>query len=558
MSITPDTSTRPLPPGVTEFDLEKALAAFAAAIGEDKVASDAESLEDFQDPFQVPGSATNLPSAVVSPTSTEDVQAIVRIANEYRIPLWPISRGKNNGYGGAAPQVRGSVMLSFRNMNRVLEINEELGYAIVEPGVSWYDLHEAIKAGGHNLVASIVDIGWGGVVSNTLEHGLTYMPYSIDQASHCGFEVVLPNGDLMRTGSGAMDNNPTWPLYKRGLGPTSTEMFMQSNYGIVTKMGYWLMPKPEVYMPLWLRVWDDAQMPAVVDALRELMLAGTIDMRPQLSNTLCMASMLTTRAEWYDGEGPMPEEIIDKIAKEMGLGRWMMRFALYGDEAVVDHNFEKLKARFLQIPSVELMGEKHGADAWETLPNPHERVQIGVPSQDLYKMAGWSGGEEGGHVDFSPVIPLTAQHAMAAQKLMAEMCAEAGLDFLGGMLPINAQVDHVHQRDPLRHEEPGAGRQGVRPGQADGRRGRQARLRRIPGAPVLHGSRGRPVRLQRPRAAALQRDDQGHARPERHHRPGQVGDLGHPPAGGRLPAGLIAHLGEPPPRPTGGCREDPP
>ena len=251
-------TTRPLPPGVEAAELDSALTAFAEAIGAKKVASDTESLEDFQDPFQVPGEATNLPSAVVSPTSVEDVQAIVRIANQFRIPLWPISRGKNNGYGGAAPQVRGSVMLSFRNMNKVLEINEELGYAIVEPGVSWFDLHDAIEAGGHDLVASIVDIGWGGVVSNTLEHGLTYMPYSLDQASHCGFEVVLPDGDLMRTGSGAMDDNPTWPLYKRGLGPTSTELFMQSNFGIVTKMGYWLMPKPEVYMPLWLRLWDDS------------------------------------------------------------------------------------------------------------------------------------------------------------------------------------------------------------------------------------------------------------------------------------------------------------
>jgi 4-cresol dehydrogenase (hydroxylating) len=433
-------ATRPLPPGVQEAELDDALAAFAEAIGADKVATDAESLQDFQDPFQVPGDATNLPSAVVSPSSVEDVQAVVRIANQFRIPLWPISRGKNNGYGGAAPQVRGSVMLSFRNMNKVLEINEELGYAIVEPGVSWFDLHDAIEAGGHDLVASIVDIGWGGVVSNTLEHGLTYMPYSIDQAAHCGFEVVLPDGDLMRTGSGAMDDNPTWPLYKRGLGPTSTEMFMQSNFGIVTKMGYWLMPKPEVYMPLWLRLWDDAQMPAVVDALRELMLAGTIDMRPQLSNTLCIASMLTARSDWYDGEGPVPDAIIETIGKELGIGRWMMRFALYGDEAIVDHNFAKLKARFLQIPGVELWGEKHAADAWETLPNPHERVQIGVPSLDLYKMAGWSGGEEGGHVDFSPVIPLTSQHAKAAQDLLSSMCAEAGLDYLGGMLPINARA----------------------------------------------------------------------------------------------------------------------
>ncbi|WP_329363389.1 class I SAM-dependent methyltransferase [Streptomyces sp. NBC_01483] len=127
-------------------------------------------------------------------------------------------------------------------------------------------------------------------------------------------------------------HNPTWPLYKRDLGPTSTELFMQSNYGIVTKMGYRLMPKPEIYMPLWVQLRDDSQMPAVVDALRQLMLDGTIDMRPQLSNTLCMASMMTARAEWYDGPGAMPEEVIEKIAKDLRLGRWMMRFALYGDE----------------------------------------------------------------------------------------------------------------------------------------------------------------------------------------------------------------------------------
>jgi len=55
-------------------------------------------------------------------------------------------------------------------------------------------------------------------------------------------------------------------------------------------------------------------------------------------------------------------------------------------------------------------------------------------------MAGWSGGDEGGHVDFSPVIPLTAQHAKAAQDLFSEMCTDAGFDYLGGMLPINGRA----------------------------------------------------------------------------------------------------------------------
>jgi 4-cresol dehydrogenase (hydroxylating) len=446
-------SQRPVPPGLTAADLDRALAAIAAAIGADKLATEADALTDFQDPYQVPGTSTRQPSAAVAPTSVEEVQAVVRIANEHKLPLWPISRGKNNGYGGAAPWVRGAVMIDFRGMQKV-EINEELGYAIVEPGVSWQDLHDAIEAGGHDLAASIVDIGWGGVVSNTLEHGLTYMPYSIDQASHCGFEVVLPDGELLRTGSGAMENNPVWPLYKRGFGPTSTELFMQSNYGIVTKMGYWLMPKPEIYMPLWLQIWDDAQMPAVVDALRELMLNGTINMRPQLSNTLCMASMMSARSDWYDGEGPIPEPVIDTIAKELGLGRWTMRFALYGDEAVVDHNFAKLKARFEQIPTVGIVGEKHTADKWETLPNPHERVQIGVPSLDLYKMAGWSGGDEGGHVDFSPVIPLTAKAAAEAQELFKRLSTEAGIDFLGGMLPINARSTTFIQVVPFDTKNP--------------------------------------------------------------------------------------------------------
>ena len=139
-------------------------------------------------------------------------------------------------------------------MNRVLEINEELGYAVVEPGVRWFDLYEAIQAGGHKLSVSIPDLGWGSVVGNTLDHGMSYMPYGVDQQAQCGMEVVLADGTVMRTGMGAMEGNRAWHCYKRGLGPTPDQMFMQSNFGIVTKMGYWLMPEPEIYMPLWLRV----------------------------------------------------------------------------------------------------------------------------------------------------------------------------------------------------------------------------------------------------------------------------------------------------------------
>ena len=226
----------------------------AAALGADKVLTGEDDLREFRDPFAHPTWDDYTASAVVMPTSVEEVQQVVRMANGHKLPLWPHGQGRNNGYGGPAPRVRGSVIVSLRRMNRVLEIDEECAYAVVEPGVRWFDLYEAIQAGGHRLMLSIADVGWGSVIGNTLDHGVTYMPYGVDMGMQCGMEVVLANGELMRTGMGAMPDNRAWHVYKRGLGPTPDQLFMQSNFGIVTKMGVWLMPYPEVYMPLWLRV----------------------------------------------------------------------------------------------------------------------------------------------------------------------------------------------------------------------------------------------------------------------------------------------------------------
>src|SRR3954468_22967681 len=289
--------------------LPSAVDAFTAAIGADKVITEPEALREWRDPFQHESSDAYAASAVLMPTTVEEIQAILAIANEARVPLWPHGQGLNNGYGGPAPRVSGSVIVSLRNMNRVLEINEELGYAVVEPGVRWFDLYEAIEARGASYMLSIADLGWGSVVGNTLEHGGTYLPYGLDFGMQCGMEVVLADGTLMRTGMGAMEGNKAWHCYRRGLGPTPDQMFMQSNFGIVTRMGVWLMPKPEVYMPLWLRVWKDDDLGPAVDTLRRLMLDRTIDHVPQLLNTVLMASLMTKRELWHTGEGPIPDPV---------------------------------------------------------------------------------------------------------------------------------------------------------------------------------------------------------------------------------------------------------
>jgi hypothetical protein len=147
-----------------------------------------------------------IPAAAVGPDTTEQVQAIVRIANEFKIPLYAISTGKNFAYGGPAPNVRGSVTVDLKRMNRILEVDDKRNFALVEPGVSYIDLYRHIQERGLKVWIDTPDPGWGSLIGNALDHGIGYtMGFYRDHfGAHCGMEVVLPNGELMRTGMGAM------------------------------------------------------------------------------------------------------------------------------------------------------------------------------------------------------------------------------------------------------------------------------------------------------------------------------------------------------------------
>jgi 4-cresol dehydrogenase (hydroxylating) flavoprotein subunit len=428
-----------LPSGLSEGSLDAALEEFRGALGEEAVITDEAAVREFRDPFWPADDDTYAPSVVVMPETTEQVQEVVRIANRHAVPVWTHSTGRNNGYGGPAPRVGGSVTISLRNMNRVLEINEELGFAVVEPGVRWFDLYDALKAGGHALMLSIPDLGWGSVIGNSLDNGVSYLPYGKDFAAPCGMEVVLADGTLLRTGVGAQEGNPSWHLYKRGLGPVLDPLFIQSNYGIVTRMGVHLMPRPEVYSALMLRLWGTEDIGPAVDIVRDLQLKDVLQGVPTIGSGVGIASQMTPRSQWYDGEDPLPDEIHERIGRELGLGRWTMRFGLWGDEDMVDVRLAKIRRAFEAIPGAEILENRYTGEqiAAEDIA-PHEKVLAGIPNLEVNTMTGWYGGEEGGHIGFSPVIPLTGDSFTEVYELLRGLVEEeARLDFIAGSLVIN-------------------------------------------------------------------------------------------------------------------------
>ena len=185
-----------------------ALRDFETIVGAEWVRVAERDLVAYSDDYAIAPGADHAVGGAVAPKSAEEVQAILRVAQARGAPLWPISRGKNLGYGGAAPLLPGSIILDLSRMNRILEINEKLGYAVVEPGVSFFDLYQRLQQEGIKLWLSSPGHGLGSVIGNALERGFGFTPYGDHTSKLCGLEVVLPNGDVVRTGMGAMAIEP--------------------------------------------------------------------------------------------------------------------------------------------------------------------------------------------------------------------------------------------------------------------------------------------------------------------------------------------------------------
>ena len=136
-----------LPPGVSATDFSAAIAQFQNAIGREWVFTSDADVALYRDAYSPMWGQPEekLASAAVAPNSVEQVQQVVRTANTYKVPLFPISTGKNLGYGGSAPNLTGSVVVDLKRMNRILEVDDKRHYALVEPGVAYFDLYRHIQ-----------------------------------------------------------------------------------------------------------------------------------------------------------------------------------------------------------------------------------------------------------------------------------------------------------------------------------------------------------------------------------------------------------------------------
>lgn len=418
-----------LPPGISAARFNQALAAFAGVVSKEWVLATDEDRDTYLDAYAPGEEASHAPSAAVAPADVAQVQGILKVANQFRIPLWPISRGKNFGYGGASPRMPGTVMLDLGRMNRIIEVNEAQGYCIVEPGVGFFDMYDHLQKNRIALQMGTPGNAWGSVMGNALERG--FSPAGDHSNNICGLELVLASGEIVRTGMGAMGNGKAWPLFKHGFGPSWDQMIVQSNFAIVTKMCLWMKPEDEAAINIDIKLDKPEELEWFTSAVTPLRLRGVLDGFVRLTSYQSSATVPTLRNEWYAGPGSIPDDVIEKMKARLNVGWWNGTLRLGGYSEVCEANLKIVQAQFAKFTKQEFPVTRTPGS-----------VRAGPTTYPL-QMTNWYGGR-GGHIGFSPAMPADAQLVRQQFERTRRRYQEFGLDYSGTFYNDGRAVTNVN------------------------------------------------------------------------------------------------------------------
>lgn len=179
-----------------------------------------------------------LPDLVVYVENTEQIAALVQLANKEKIPVIP--RGAGSGFSGGALAIQGGIVLVMTAMDKILSIDEDNLVAVVEPGVITSHFQEEVEKLGLFYPPDPASKDFSTLGGNVAEcaGGPRCVKYGVTKDYILGLEVVTPTGDIITTGGQTMKNVVGYDLTKLFCGSEGT-------LGIITKMIVKLLPKPE-------------------------------------------------------------------------------------------------------------------------------------------------------------------------------------------------------------------------------------------------------------------------------------------------------------------------
>jgi len=360
------------------------------------------------------------PLGVALPADVDELSTVVKAAAQGDFALWVLPNNTGNG-GLIGAAERNVVLLDLSRLNKILDVNTKAGHALVEPGVSYQQLHDHLQANKLGLWVDCDRNGLNSISGSICARDYGYTPYGDHLMMQCGMEVMLADGSLVRTGMGALPKSNTWQLFKYGFGPYIDGLFTQSNLGIVTKIGLWLMPEPSAYHPFMVTLPKTTDLAAAVEIMRPMKINLIIGNTVMISSAQMDAAPYHSREEFLNGGAVDLPSLNDKLS----LGPWNLYGALYGIPKNVELLWSMVEPALAGIEgsTIYTREQRPNDKVWEN----REKMMRGVPSQTMAGVNKWQGSAT---IELAVTAPLAGEDAMSVHQITSTVLSAHGFDYL--------------------------------------------------------------------------------------------------------------------------------
>ncbi|KAK5048703.1 hypothetical protein LTR84_005795 [Exophiala bonariae] len=251
-------------------------------------------------------------------------------------------------------------------------------------------------------------------------------------------EVVLANGELLRTGQWGLNNGPSTHLCSNQFGPQIDGLFLQSNLGIVTKLALHLDVAPKAMINVVVSCPEVSQIEPLIDSYEELYRERILQGHPSVHNVNHYSTRFSRKHEQQTSLGPLTKESLLKLSDRYGTGYWHSFFDLWGSKAMVLLRWERVK----EVLTNNLPGCKVTHTLWEgenggTL----DQLKVGsfgagVPGMYASALADYNlpadGTGAGAHTDVTLLLPNNGKIVHEWFVKMRTIMEKAGTDpFIG-------------------------------------------------------------------------------------------------------------------------------
>jgi glycolate oxidase len=374
-----------------------------------------------------------VPELVLLPSSTLEVQQIVKLCHRERIPF--VARGSGTGLSGGALPVKGGVVISVSRMNRILEIDIPNARLVAEPGVTNAAITEAVSPWGYFYAPDPSSQSVCTVAGNVAENsgGAHCFKYGVTTTYILALEVVLSDGSLVRLGGRHLEE-PGYDLVGAFVGSEGT-------FGIVTQVTLRVIKKPETTQTLMAAFNSSRE---AGDAVSGIVSSGMFPAALEIMDRLAIeASEAAVHANYphcqalllveLDGSGREVELLMEKLGPLCrSCGAWEIRLAKSEAERIAV--WKGRKAAFAAVGHISpAYLVQDGVIPRTALPRVLEEIDRLKTRAGLRVANVFHAGDGNLHplVLYDHRIPGQAQRAMALAEDILRLCVEAGGSITG-------------------------------------------------------------------------------------------------------------------------------